>query len=332
MESVKKRERDVLPKLETLMEDMGFYKGKCRTTNRTLERCVWLLLISPESRKEVARVSAWRTNEPALDEAELKNIGAKLRYLLSDYPSLVKKVYRDEMAQSFFPDSEPEHQNGRMQGIAFLTKHGRICFLTFQRIVFTIDLVTVKEAGILIISFVAILVCRWFSNGVSEDASMGGTVRFDDTVGILYDPTLDIVSRLGKWSIIKCWLLMESKYAVEKQMFQCCKDLSEDSADRIARFVVDTYVEPTWFDSDGLPSLAALDSKDIIHFLTKLSEGFVFFMNVVEYWWCQFVNSPCSLGAIHSTTQYMANLLRYLSARVDTFAKENHPNGDTTLI
>ncbi|KHJ84740.1 hypothetical protein OESDEN_15543, partial [Oesophagostomum dentatum] len=49
--------------------------------------------------------------------------------------------------KSFFPDLERVNRNDRMRRIAFLIKHGRICALTFHRLVFPLGLVTVKEAG-----------------------------------------------------------------------------------------------------------------------------------------------------------------------------------------
>ncbi|KAK6035790.1 hypothetical protein COOONC_26705, partial [Cooperia oncophora] len=93
--------------------------------------------------------------------------------------------------KSFFPDKDRADQSEKMRRIAFLIKHGRICALTFHRLLFPLGLVTVKEA-VEHILFMTIVVYRSFSKGMSADATIDGSMRLDDTIATLSGPSQDI--------------------------------------------------------------------------------------------------------------------------------------------
>ncbi|KJH43176.1 HEAT repeat protein [Dictyocaulus viviparus] len=133
---------------------------------------------------------------------------------------------------SFFPDRKRADQNERMRRIAFLIEHGRICALTFHRLLFPLGLITVKEA-VEHIQFMTILVYRSFSKGMSADTSMDGTMQLDDTVGTLSGPNQQMAvpdednkvwirNKVFLECVVVMWMsmrkvLMEPQYAVEKQ-------------------------------------------------------------------------------------------------------------------
>ncbi|VDM71399.1 unnamed protein product [Strongylus vulgaris] len=95
--------------------------------------------------------------------------------------------------KSFFPDPKRVDRNERMKRIAFLIKHGRICALTFHRLVFPLALVTVKEA-VEHIQFMTIVVYRIFTKGTTADATLDGSTSLllDDTVGTLTGPSQEM--------------------------------------------------------------------------------------------------------------------------------------------
>lgn len=155
--------------------------------------------------------------------------------------------------KSFFPDKERADQKERMKRIAFLIKHGRVCALTFHRLLFPLNLVTVKEA-VEHIQFMTILVYRSFSKGMSADATMDGTMGLDDTIATLSGPSQDIPTpdednpiwkrnQVFLECVVVMWMsmrkaLMEARHAVEKQkldnletkvfkkLFQCFRNTS----------------------------------------------------------------------------------------------------------
>ncbi|VDL78971.1 unnamed protein product [Nippostrongylus brasiliensis] len=93
--------------------------------------------------------------------------------------------------KSFFPDRDRADLSERMRRIAFLIKHGRICALTFHRLLFPLALVTVKEA-VEHIQYMTILIYRSFSKGLSADATIDGSMRLDDTIATLSGPSQEI--------------------------------------------------------------------------------------------------------------------------------------------
>uniref|UniRef100_A0A158PAE8 Condensin complex subunit 1 n=1 Tax=Angiostrongylus cantonensis TaxID=6313 RepID=A0A158PAE8_ANGCA len=184
------------------------------------------------------------------DVVPMEEILARLQVETSES---VRREIVPVIFKSFFPDRGRADQNERMRRIAFLIKHGRICALTFHRLVFTLGLVTVKDA-VEHIQFMTILVYRSFSKGMSEDPTMDGTAQLDDTVGTLSDPTQEIAvpdennqvwkrNKVFLECVVVMWMsmrkvLMESKYALEKQkldnletkvfkkLFQCFRSTS----------------------------------------------------------------------------------------------------------
>ncbi|KHJ79444.1 hypothetical protein OESDEN_20909 [Oesophagostomum dentatum] len=160
--------------------------------------------------------------------------------------------------KSFFPDLERVNRNDRMRRIAFLIKHGRICALTFHRLVFPLGLVTVKEA-VEHIQLMTMLVYRTFSKGISADATLdsstySASMLLDDTVGTLSGPSQEMTmpdennpiwkrSKIFLECVVVMWMsmrkaLLETKYATEKQkldnletkvfkkLFQCFRTTS----------------------------------------------------------------------------------------------------------
>ncbi|CAJ0591135.1 unnamed protein product [Cylicocyclus nassatus] len=157
--------------------------------------------------------------------------------------------------KSFFPDPERVDRNERMKRIAFLIKHGRICALSFHRLLFPLGLVTIKEA-VEHIQFMTILVYRSFSKGIAADTTMDSSTSLllDDTVGTLTGPSQEMSmpdenspvwkrNKVFLECVVVMWMsmrkaLMESRYAAEKQkldtletkvfkkMFQCFRTTS----------------------------------------------------------------------------------------------------------
>ncbi|KAJ1374170.1 hypothetical protein KIN20_036795 [Parelaphostrongylus tenuis] len=184
------------------------------------------------------------------DVVPMEEVLARLQVETSE---TVRREIVPVIFKSFFPDRERADQNERMRRIAFLIKHGRVCALTFHRLVFTLGLVTVKEA-VEHIQFMTILIYRSFSKRMSEDTSMDSTMQLDDTVDTLSGPNQEVAdpdednqiwrrNKVFLECIVVMWMsmrkaLMESKYAGEKQkldnletkvfkkLFQCYRNTS----------------------------------------------------------------------------------------------------------
>uniref|UniRef100_A0A1I7XKL7 Condensin complex subunit 1 n=1 Tax=Heterorhabditis bacteriophora TaxID=37862 RepID=A0A1I7XKL7_HETBA len=93
----------------------------------------------------------------------------------------VRKEIVPLIFKSFFPDRDHVDQNERMRRASFLVKQGRICALTFHRLIYPLNLVSVKEA-VEHIQFLTILVYRISAKGMSADSTIDTTIGFDDTI------------------------------------------------------------------------------------------------------------------------------------------------------
>ncbi|KAL6740996.1 hypothetical protein Aduo_014295 [Ancylostoma duodenale] len=184
------------------------------------------------------------------DVVPMEEVLARLQVEVSES---VRREIVPLIFKSFFPDRDRVDQNERMRRIAFLIKHGRICALTFHRLIFPLGLVTVKEA-VEHIQFMTILVYRSFSKGMTADATVDGSMLLDDTVGTLSGPSQELTmpdesnpiwqrNKVFLECVVVMWMsmrkaLLESKFAVEKQkldnletkvfkkMFQCFRSTS----------------------------------------------------------------------------------------------------------
>ncbi|KAK6038515.1 hypothetical protein COOONC_23981 [Cooperia oncophora] len=186
--------------------------------------------------------------------------------------------------KSFFPDKDRADQSEKMRRIAFLIKHGRICALTFHRLLFPLGLVTVKEA-VEHILFMTIVVYRSFSKGMSADATIDGSMRLDDTIATLSGPSQDIPmpdennqvwkrNQVFLECVVVMWMsmrkaLMETKYSTEKQkldnletkvfkkLFQCFRNTSLIGT----TMLIGSMLPPSSLDSVTQSVLSLLNEK-----------------------------------------------------------------------
>ncbi|KAJ1355264.1 hypothetical protein KIN20_012596 [Parelaphostrongylus tenuis] len=252
---------------------------------------------------------------------------------------------------SFFPDRERADQNERMRRIAFLIKHGRVCALTFHRLIFTLGLVTVKEA-VEHIQFMTILVYRSFSRPMSEDTSVDSTMQLDDTVGTLSGPDQEIAvpdedsqiwrrNKVFLECIVVMWMsmrkaLMESKYAGEKQkldnletkvfkkLFQCYRNTSligptmligsmlpPSSMDGITQSVLSLLNEKVVDDCVLEPYLEATAQWRIEHLFEIINSGLGILNSEVHIPTCSPLSKKKKTSELHPVDR-LEKSLRYL--------------------
>ncbi|XGW03941.1 hypothetical protein V3C99_015239 [Haemonchus contortus] len=215
------------------------------------------------------------------DVAPMEEVLARLQVETSES---VRREIVPLIFKSFFPDRERADQGERMRRIAFLIKHGRICSLTFHRLLFPLGLITVKDA-VEHILFMTIVVYRSFSRGMSADATIDGSLRLDDTIATLSGPSQEIPmpdedSQVWKRNqvflecVVVMWMsmrkaLMETKYAVEKQkldnletkvfkkLFQCFRNTSLIGT----TMLIGSMLPPSSMDSITQSVLSLLNEK-----------------------------------------------------------------------
>ncbi|PIO74219.1 hypothetical protein TELCIR_03780 [Teladorsagia circumcincta] len=249
--------------------------------------------------------------------------------------------------KSFFPDRDKADQSEKMRRIAFLIKHGRICALTFHRLIFPLGLVTVKEA-VEHILFMTIVVYRSFSKGMSADATMDGSLRIDDSIATLSGPSQDIPmpdednqvwkrNQVFLECVVVMWMsmrkaLMETKHTAEKQkldnletkvfkkLFQCFRNTSLIGT----TMLIGSMLPPSSMDSITQSVLSLLNEKVVDECVMEP------YLEATAQWRIEHLFEIIN-SAVHRTSQNVANLLAILRDRVESVAKKNPPEDNMIL-
>ncbi|CAI4222615.1 unnamed protein product [Auanema sp. JU1783] len=120
------------------------------------------------------------------DIVPMEHILARLEVETSE---AVRKEIVPLLFRSFYPSDVD--QNEKLRRVGILIKHGRVAALTFHRLLYELNLLSVEES-VEHITFISIAVYRSANIGVGKDVSMSGTLSLNDTVGTLSGPTMEL--------------------------------------------------------------------------------------------------------------------------------------------